>query len=345
MTTRIQRGVSLYSFQEEMFLGRMTVEDCMAFAASIGATGIEILPEQNMPGFPDIGDAEVESWKAMAARHGCHLSAYDMFLDTKIRKDRPMTDDEQVASIVRDLRLCHRLGIRNMRVLVFVRPDILGRCVPYAEELDVHMGVEVHAPWHLEHAWILRTIEEADRLGTRHLGILPDMGIFMKHYPPVFRARFERQGARPEIAQFIVDQHEAKIMCEYTIYEVAVKMGGNAAEIAMAETLRHAPYANPRRIGDYAPYFRHIQAKFYEMNEDCTDPAIAYDEVIPELVKCGWEGTLSSEYEGNRWIQDVMEVDSREQVRRQHVMFERLIAEAEANHGAATAAQPLAGGK
>jgi hypothetical protein len=52
--------------------------------------------------------------------------------------------------------------------------------------------------------------------------------------------------------------------------------------------------------------------------------------VIPELVKAGWEGTLSSEYEGNRWIQDVSPVDSREQVRRQHVMFERLIAKAEA---------------
>lgn len=329
MTSKIKRGVSLYSFQEEMFLGKMTVEDCVAFGASIGAPGIEILPEQNMPTFPNINDAQIGEWRDMLARHGAHFTCYDMFLDTKRRKDRLMTDEEQVESIHRDLILCNRLGIKNMRILIFVRPDILEKCVPMAEKLDVHMGVEVHAPWHLEHAWILRTIEVADRLGTKHLGILPDMGIFMKHYPPAFRARFERQGARPEVAQFIVDQHEQKVMCEYTIFEVAVKMQGNRAEVAMAETLRHAPYANPKRIGDYAPYFRHIQAKFYEMNEDCTDPAIAYDEVIPALVKAGWEGTLSSEYEGNRWIQDVHEVDSREQVRRQHVMFERLIAQAE----------------
>jgi hypothetical protein len=334
----IKRGVSLYSFQEEMFLSQMNVEDCVSFAASIGATGIEILPEQNMPTFPNLSDAQVEDWKAMLARHGCHFTAYDMFLDTKLRKDQPMSDDEQVESIIRDLTLCNRLGIQNMRVLVFVRPDILGRCVPHAEKLNVHMGVEVHAPWHLEHAWILRTIEEADRLDTKYLGILPDMGIFMKHYPPAFRARFERQGARPEVAQFIVDSHEAKILAEYTIYEVAVKMQGNKAEVAMAETLRHAPYANPKRLADYAPYFRHIQAKFYEMNEDCTDPSIAYEEVIDTLVGCGWEGTLSSEYEGNRWIQDVSEVDSREQVRRQHMMFERLIAGAEARHSATEAA-------
>lgn len=332
--SKIQRGVSLYSYQEEMFLGQMTVEDAVAHAVSLGARGIEILPEQNMPTFPNIDDAEVARWQDLLARHGAHFTCYDMFLDTKLRKGELLSDEEQVASIRRDLMLCNRLGIRNMRVLVFVRPDILEACVPYAEELDVHMGVEVHAPWHLEHAWILRTIEVADRLNTRHLGILPDMGIFMKHYPPAFRARFERQGARPEITQFIVDQHEEKVMAEYTIYEVAVKRGGNKAEIAMAETLRHAPYANPKRLKDYAPYFRHIQAKFYEMREDYTDPAIAYDEVIPALVQCGWEGTLSSEYEGNRWIQDVMAVDSREQVRRQHVMFDRLIAQAEAALGA-----------
>ncbi len=330
MNANIKRGVSLYSFQEELFLGQMKVEDCVEFAASIGATGIEVLPEQNMPSYPNVSDADIAWWHELMAKNGTHLTCYDMFLDTKLRKDRLMTDDEQVESIVRDLKLCDRMGIRNMRILVFVDPKILARCVPHAEELDVHMGVEVHAPWHLEHAWILRTIEEADRLGTKHLGILPDMGIFMKHYPPVMRARFEREGARPEITQFIVNSHEEKIMAEYTIYEVAVKMGGNPAEIRMAESLRHNPFANPKRIGDYAPYFRHIQAKFYEMNADCTDPSIAYDEVIPELIKAGWQGTLSSEYEGNRWVQDVEPVDSREQVRRQHKMFERLLTPATA---------------
>lgn len=333
--SKITRGVSLYSFQEEMFLGQMNVEDCVAFATSIGANAIELLPEQNMPSFPNITDAQIGEWQDMLARHGAHFSAYDMFLDTKLRKDREMSDEEQVESVHRDLILCNRLGIKNMRIVIFVRPDILEKCVPMAEKLDVHMGVEVHAPWYLDHAWILRTIEVADRLNTKHLGILPDMGIFMKHYPPVMRARFERQGARPEVTQFIVDQHEQKVMAEYTIYEVAVKMQGNKAEVAMAETLRHAPFANPKRIGDFAPYFHHIQAKFYEMNEDCTDPALAYDDVIPELVKAGWVGTLSSEYEGNRWVQDVSAVDSREQVRRQHVMFERLIAEAEAKYGTA----------
>ena len=111
MTSTIKRGVSLYSFQEELFLGKMSLEDCIAFGASIGAPGIEVLPEQNMPTFPNITDRQVGEWHEMLARHAAHFTCYDMFLDTKLRKGRVMTDDEQVESITRDLKLCNRLGI------------------------------------------------------------------------------------------------------------------------------------------------------------------------------------------------------------------------------------------
>ena len=128
----------------------------------------------------EVDDATVDRWLAMMYKYGTTLTCYDMFLDTKRLKDRLMSDEEQVESIVRDLKLCNRLGIRNMRVLVFGRPDILGRCVPYAEQYDIHMGVEVHAPWSLDHAWILRTVEVADRLNTKHLGILPERTILFR---------------------------------------------------------------------------------------------------------------------------------------------------------------------
>ena len=140
------RGFSLYSFQEELFLGQMTVEDCVAFGATIGAHGVELLPEQNMPDFPNISDAKVAAWHDMLAKYHAVPTCYDMFLDTKLRKDRIMTDEEQVESITRDVKLANRLGFKNMRVLVFVRPDILEKCVPVAERYDVHLGVEVHAP-------------------------------------------------------------------------------------------------------------------------------------------------------------------------------------------------------
>ena len=58
----IKRGVSLYSFQEEYFLRTMSLEDCIAAAADIGARGIEIIPEQSIPGYPKLTDEFVQTW-------------------------------------------------------------------------------------------------------------------------------------------------------------------------------------------------------------------------------------------------------------------------------------------
>lgn len=320
----LKRGVSLYSFQEETFLGKMTLEDCVAFAASIGAKGIEILPEQNLPGYPNITDAQIEEWHGLMDKYGTIPTCADIFLDTKMRKERLMTDDEQVKSIVRDLKIAKRLGAKVVRSLIFVRPDILEKCIPYAEDLDVKIGVEVHAPWYPDNAWIQRTLEIAERKGTKHLGLVMDMGIFTNRYPPVMKNRFLRDGATPHIADFICQQYEDRVWAEYIILEVTGKMKGNVTDVKMAESLRLLTYSNPKRVKDIAPYIFHIHAKFLEMTEDCQDPSIDYETVIPLLLEANYQGYISSEYEGNRWIQDLEPVDSRELVRRQHVMLERI---------------------
>ena len=43
------RSVSLYSYQEEFFFGRLTLEGMIAEAAKKGARGIEFLAEQYAP--------------------------------------------------------------------------------------------------------------------------------------------------------------------------------------------------------------------------------------------------------------------------------------------------------
>jgi sugar phosphate isomerase/epimerase len=323
----IKRGVSLYSFQEEYFLRKMTLEDCIAKAAEFGALGIETIAEQMMPGFPNLSDDFYEQWHGWMARYGTTPTCHDMFLDTKRFKGRLLTEDEMIESIVRDLKHANRLGCTVMRVLVSVAPDLLEKCVSYAEQYNVKMGLEIHSPFHFDQPWILRHIESMDRIGSPFLGFIPDMGIFTKRYPRVMRDRFLRSGATESIASFICDAYEARVFAEYVIMDVR-NMGGNPVDIAMAETLRHNVWSNPKRLLEHMPRIFHIHAKFYDMIDDTTEYSFPYDEIIPVLIEGGYDGYLSSEYEGNRHIQDAFEVDSVEQVRRQQAMFRRLLGEA-----------------
>ncbi|HWM70169.1 MAG TPA: hypothetical protein VNO35_26575 [Steroidobacteraceae bacterium] len=50
----IQRGISIYSFQEKYYRGEMSLEDCLATASKMGVRGFEMLSDQMIPGYPSI---------------------------------------------------------------------------------------------------------------------------------------------------------------------------------------------------------------------------------------------------------------------------------------------------
>jgi sugar phosphate isomerase/epimerase len=325
-TTSIKRGVSLYSFQEEYFLGKMNLEQCIAKAATLGALGIESLAEQMMPGFPKLSEQFYRQWDAWMAKYGTTSVCHDMFLDTKLHKDRLLTEQECIESFVRDLKHAQRIGAKVMRVLVFVSPELLEKCLPYAEQYDIKMGIEVHAPWHFDHPWIMRHAEMIQRTGTRHAGFIPDFGIFTKRLPRVVRDKMLRNGATEKIVSYVCQAYEDGVLAEYVVAE-ARNMGGNPVDISFAEQCRHNVWSNPKRMLEFMPWIFHIHAKFYEMLDNGTEYSIPYERIVPVLQQGGYDGYLSSEYEGNRHIQDAFAVDSVEQVRRQHEMFKRLLNE------------------
>ena len=97
--------------------------------------------------------------------------------------------------------------------------------------------------------------------------------------------------------------------------------------MGLARQATHFIYRDPAEMLPHMDLIGHIQAKFYEMTPEGIEYSIPYDEIVPVLIEGGFDGYLSSEYEGNRHIEDAFEVDSVEQVRRQHAMFGRLLGE------------------
>ena len=324
---QIKRGVSLYSFQEEFFLRKMTLEDCIAACAKMGANGIETIAEQMMPGFPHLSDAFYDQWHDWMDQYGVTPTCHDMFLDTKRYKGRLMTDEEMLESVIRDLKHANRLGCTVIRVIVNTPPHIMEKAAPYAEQYNVRMGVEIHAPYHFDHEWIQRHYEVMERVGSPYLGFVPDMGTYEKRFPRVRSDRYIRRGAKPEIVQTIQEAYERHEDLG-KLPETVKKMGGGELELAMASDVTRIIFDDPRRLLDFMPRIFHIHAKFYEMLDSGREYSIPYEDVIPVLIEGGYQGYLSSEYEGNRHIQDAFEVDSVEQVRRQQEMFKRLLGEA-----------------
>ena len=306
----------------------MTLEDCIAACADMGAYGIETIGDQMMPGFPNLSEDFYAKWHDWMVKYRTTPTCHDMFLDTKKFKGRLMTDEEMLDSVIRDLKHANRLGCTLMRCIVTTPPEIMAKAAPYAEEYNIKMGLEIHAPFNFDHEWIQRYLDIIDRLNSPYLGIIPDFGIFEKRYPRVRADRYIRQGAHPHIVRYISEAYVRHVGTDDLIEDIK-SMGANELDLAMANSIRHMTYVEPRRLLNYMPLIIHIHAKFYEMLDDYTEYSIPYHEIIAVLVEGGYAGYLSSEYEGNRHIQDAFEVDSVEQVRRHQVMLSRLLGEAE----------------
>jgi sugar phosphate isomerase/epimerase len=331
--TQIMRGVSLYSFQQAYYLQESTLEQCIATAASLGANGIETLAEQMMPGFPNLSDDFYRQWHRWMAQYGTTPTCHDAFFDVTVRRGEERGHADSVAALKRDIDHADKLGARVIRVLVLTTPAVVEECVPYAAEKRVKLCLEIHSPWHFDDPWIQAHHQVYEKHGPEVVGYVPDMGIFVRKFPRVTYERYLRDGAREEIISHIVGSYDAAAAAGQTLKALGglssevESMGGTALELrAAGQAMRHI-WTDPKRLRDFMPYIHHVHAKFWEMTPDGHEYSIPYDELIPVLAEGGYSGYLSSEYEGQRWLQDTDDVDEVEQVRRQQEMFSRILGE------------------
>jgi sugar phosphate isomerase/epimerase len=330
----IKRGVSLYSFQEEYFLRKMTLEDIIAASAKLDIPGIEIIPDQMIPGYPHLSAEFLKQWHGWMEKYGRTPVCIDMFLDWNKFRGRVMTEDERVESVALDIVNANKLGCSVIRVIHDVEPVILERLAPTAEKYGVKLALEIHAPSYYDSDLEQRLIAMFQRVGSPYLCFTLDLGVFVKRLPRVIVDRWLRDGMKPDLAKRAAEAYESGDLrlsdgpdAHERLIGKIMAMGATEADIYRVLMGAHMINRDPRTMLDYLPYTSHIHGKFYEMLPDYTEYSIDYAEIIPVLIEGGYEGYIDSEWEGQRWIQDAVEVDSTEELRRHHVMLKRLLGE------------------
>ncbi len=345
----IKRSVSLYSYQDEYYDGILDLEGCLKETAKTGATGVELLAEQMIKRFPNPIEDEAfrEKWFNDLKKYQLEPSCYDAFLENRIYFNRTLSIGEQINMMKRDLRLASLLGFRVIRTLVSTPMEVIEGSLEYAERVNVKIGLEVHAPFSLNSDWADGYLEMIRRTGTKYFGFIPDMGIFCKNIPDVVRDKARRQGASERCIEIVDNAYAERVARGFTKirydlnlgkanveYRMANGMkemidaikaaGGKEADLAYGDASFVYSWSEPQDIIDNIDYIFHTHAKFYNMHEDYTETAVAIPEVVAAFRKAGYNGYLSSEYEGGEHLRDVG-VDSIEQVRRHQEALRRAI--------------------
>ncbi|HVB33467.1 MAG TPA: TIM barrel protein [Patescibacteria group bacterium] len=332
-----KRGVTLYSYQEEYYTGAMTLEDCVAEVASMGAEGVEVIAEEMVPNYPDPPESWVKQWHGLMAKYHTKPACLDTFVDLSQGGHRNMTLPEAVETLATQFKLAKRMGFPA------VRPSlgrdqldpiaIVEKALPEAERTNVKIALELHAPTSLTSKgkgsrmqYIDRYMELLSKTKATHFGFTPDMGIFARRLPRVMLNYYLRHGAHEKTVQYIDTAFQNGANTDEIAAEVA-KMNPNGQDQRCAAVASGYGWRgnDPKELQQIMPYIYNIHGKFYEMTEELTEYSIPYEEVVPVLMAGGYDGYINSEYEGQRWTQDATETDSCEEIRRHHVMLKRIL--------------------
>ncbi|MGI9825369.1 sugar phosphate isomerase/epimerase family protein [Agromyces sp. Marseille-Q5079] len=290
MSATLKYGVSLYSYTGDMNTV-LTLEDAMAEIADLGATGIEILGEGNIPGYPAPTAAWIDEWRRLLDTYGLEPTNYGSWIDSRMWRDRDLTVDEGAKMLAGDLRLASTLGFTTLRpkigvVSMDLTPHpiwqgVIERNLDLAAELDIVICPEIHAPTPIKHPVVAEYIEFIQRTGSDHFRLMIDTGVFQRAITNV--------------------QHDG--------------LSDEAQEEGWRKPLA-VPMAD---LVDVLPYTAFIQTKFFEIGDDLVDHQIPWREILATLLEHQWSGYLSSEFEGDR-----LPYRSIEQVRRQHALLRRI---------------------
>ncbi len=292
MPGQFKYGVSVYSYTDD-FGSVMTLEDAFDHIADTGATGIEILGEGQIEGFPNPSTAWLDRWFGLLDRHKLEPTNMCSWVDMRLTLSHYLTVEDGAAELERDLRLAHRLGFKFLRPKFgVISHDLIPetnweayveRNLDLAAKLDIVICPEIHSPTPINHPVTQGYIDLIERTGSDHFRLMIDTGIFQD---------------RP--------------LVHWGSHQVTDEMREHMAFL-------NGIAVDPEEFIGIAKYVGFVQAKFHDIDDELVDQQIPWRPVISAIKRSGYSGYMSSEYEGLRAPWRAID-----QVRRQQVLLRQL---------------------
>ena len=202
-----KRGIALYSYSAEYGMTK-DLNDCFADMYDMGAHGLEILANTHIENYPYPTDEWVEEWFRLLDKYEIVPVEYGNWIDSHMLGYRDLTTEESYELLARDMRLAHRLGFTVMRTKMPVISskldpvenwrEIIKMALPLAEELNIKMCPEIHAPTNLDSEMVRNFVEFIEETGTKNFGLNIDFGVFQNNFDKEPPERRHFMGSKPE---------------------------------------------------------------------------------------------------------------------------------------------------
>lgn len=319
-------GATLYAFTNEFIAGEHDFESLLREVARRGlGPSVEVVGFQSIRSFPDVDDAFADRFKALMAELELVPSSLAINSDRFLKRGAPIPDAQLLEYHKRQMRSAAKLGFPIVRYQFATPPSMVADLAPYAEELGLKMGLEVHAPAHANHPLVLAYREVYEKVNSPALGWIPDFGGTASRIPPSFLDAARQRGAGEGLIALLLDiwpQDGAPHERAGRLREAALKDGHHPDHI-QAVSLAFFILANhdPRSWAELVDRTIHIHGKFYHVDDAGEEEAIDYAAILPLFRDGGFTGTMCSEWEGHAYRR----ADAFAEVERHQAMCRRIL--------------------
>jgi sugar phosphate isomerase/epimerase len=323
----LRLGTTIYSFTNEYHSRRYTLDELIRKVGELGlGPGVELVGFSHVRGFPAVSGEFAEHLKELLAGNHLEASCLGINADVQIRRDRRMTEEENYAYHAAQIEAAAKLGFPVVRYQLGAGPEVIRRLAPLAERLHVKLGLEIHAPERVDTPVVLVFREMYAKVNSPYLGFIPDFGACARSLPPGFGAAFRRQGIPEELIKIAYESWAAGGTREerMSAYRTRAKTaGGTEMQIGrMFIIFAVLDRMDPKAWLEIMPQVVHLHGKFYEFDEQGSEAAIPYEEILPIFRDNGYAGYMSSEWEGHALSQE----DGLPLVEAHHALCRRILA-------------------
>ena len=325
----LRLGTTLYSFTNEYHSRRYSLEQLIAKVSELGlGPGVELVGFSHVRGFPVVSDEFADSLRTLLERYKLEPSCLGLNADAYIRRNRRMTDDENYAYHEAQIRAAAKLGFPVTRYQFLAGPEVIRRLVPLAEKCNVKLGLEIHAPERPDSPDVLAYREMYAKVNSPYLGFIPDMGACARAVPASLLTWVRAQGIQEKFLQIALECWELEGTREERVAEYRKReLAAGASEMDIRKMFimfSIVARMEPRKWLEIMPQVVHLHGKCYDFDENCHEPAIPYEELLPLFRDGGYKGFMSSEWEGQAFNDE----DGFAKVQAHHTLCKRILGQA-----------------
>ena len=326
---KFKLGVTLYSFGAEWAAAQYTLDSMLAKVTEMGlGPGVEIMASQTVRTYPETPDSFVKEWLGYVDKYGFEPSAYGTNLDMGRNRAKDMTLDEEYEFVLKQIEAGAKMKFPVIKIQM-ATGELLTRLLPHAERLNVKLGYEIHAPEGPNTDKIMKIRDTYAKFDSPLLGFVPDFSSTMysmgRSMLQTFRDAGLDDAAVAKAQEFWAS--DAPVFERITGFVDYLRSRGYDPDILgpfgrMAFNMNG--HIKPEEWNDIMHQVVHIHGKFFDMNDDGSVEAIDYEKHVRIFAEGGFDGYISSEWEGHAFC-NLGEVDSFAVVKQQQDFMKKFM--------------------